>query len=380
VKPQNILLTESGKVKVADFGIARAASLTTLTMEGSVMGTPYYISPEQANGAEAKPQSDLYSLGIVLYEMLTGELPFKGDTPIAIVMQHLHHQVRPPREINPEVPEGLNAITMRLLAKEPQQRYPDAAALIDDLKRAMGAEIPTVVESEREPLRGADTVVVAPAARSSGQRMVEDEATDRDHRDRELPPPWWRRVLATTSTAVISVLAVIGLLVVALIVAVILLSGTLGAEEVAVPRVVGETLDEAEGQVGNNFDIRVEDKVKDKKPTNTILSQRPEGGKAEKGSSISVVVVGTQVADVPNVVGQDRDAAQKNLTDAGFRTTVEQRESSSEQEGRVIDQIPKGGTSEKVGSKVIITVGEGPPPGNGSPPIEPSEPAQQQYS
>jgi serine/threonine protein kinase/class 3 adenylate cyclase len=136
IKPQNILLTESGKVKVADFGIARAASLTTLTMEGSVMGTPYYISPEQANGAEAKPQSDLYSLGIVLYEMLTGELPFKGDTPIVIVMQHLHQQVRAPREINLEVPERLNAITMRLLAKEPEQRYPDAAALIDDLKRA----------------------------------------------------------------------------------------------------------------------------------------------------------------------------------------------------------------------------------------------------
>jgi class 3 adenylate cyclase len=394
VKPQNILLTESGKVKVADFGIARAASLTTLTMEGSVMGTPYYISPEQADGAEAKPQSDLYSLGVVLYEMLTGELPFKGETPIAIVMQHLHHQVRPPREINLEVPERLNAITMRLLAKEPEQRYPDAAALIDDLKRAMGAEIPTIVEDERKPSRGAETVVVAPAARSSGQRMVADEATDRDHGDRELPLPWWRRVLATTSTAVFSVLAVIGLLVVA----VILFAGPLSAEKVAVPRVVGETLDEAENQVGNNFDIRIEDKAEGEKPTNTILSQSPEGGKAEKGSTISVVVVGTQVADVPRVVGQGRDAAQKKLEDAGFRAAVERKEKSSEQEGRVIGQIPKGGASEKVGSKVTITVAEGPPsgngspppppgngsppppPGNGSPPIEPSVPARQQYS
>jgi serine/threonine-protein kinase len=398
VKPQNILLTESGKVKVADFGIARATSLTTLTMEGSVMGTPYYISPEQANGAEAKPQSDLYSLGVVLYEMLTGELPFKGDTPIAIVMQHLHHQVRPPREINLEVPERLNAITMRLLAKEPEQRYPDAAALIDDLKRAMGAEIPTVVEDERKPSRGAETVVVAPAARSSRQRMFADEATNRDHGDREPPPPWWRRVLATTSTAVFSALAVIGLLVVASIVALILFAGPLSAEKVAVPRVVGETLDGAENQVGNNFDIQVEDKVKDEKPTNTILSQRPEGGKAEKGSTISVVVVGTQVANVPSVVDQGRDAAVKKLEDAGFGAAVEQRESSSVQEGRVIEQVPEGGTSKKVGSKVAITVGEGPPPGNGSPPpppgsgppppppgdesppIEPSVPAHQQYS
>jgi eukaryotic-like serine/threonine-protein kinase len=376
VKSPNILLTESGKVKVADFGIARAASLTTLTMEGSVMGTPYYISPEQADGAEAKPQSDLYSLGVVLYEMLTGELPFKGDTPIAIVMQHLHHQVRAPREINPEVPERLNAITMRLLAKEPEQRYPDAAALIEDLKRAMGAELPTVVEGERDPSRGADTVVVAAVPRSSGQRMVADEATDRD---RELPPPWWRRALATTSTAVFSVLAVIGLLVVASIVAVILLSGALGAGEVAVPRVVGETLDEAEKQAGNNFDIKIDGKAEGEEPTNTILSQRPKDGKAEKGSTISVVVVGTQVADVPRVVGQGRDAAKKKLEEAGFRAAVERRESSFEQEGRVTEQIPKDGKSEKVGSKVTMTVGEGPPSGNGPTPIEPSVPARQQY-
>jgi eukaryotic-like serine/threonine-protein kinase len=450
VKPQNILLTELGKVKVADFGIARAASLTTLTMEGSVMGTPYYISPEQADGAEAKPQSDLYSLGVVLYEMLTGELPFKGDTPIAIVMQHLHHQVRPPKEINLEVPERLNAITMRLLAKEPEQRYPDAAALIDDLKRAMGAEIPTVVEDERKPSRGAETVVVAPAARSSGQTMVADEATDRGRGVRELPPPWWRRVLATTSTAVFSVLAAIGLLVVAIIVAVIFASGALRADQVAVPRVVGETLDGAENQVGNNFDIQVEDKVKDEKPANTILSQRPEGGKAEKGSTISVVVVGTQVANVPRVVDQGRDAAVKELEDAGFRAAVEQRESSFHDQNRVMGQDPSGGKRAEVGSGVTITVGTGPstvrvpdlsgdnpeqatrelqgvglelgmvtkdydanmaegsifyqdpaaeqsikpgsevnvtvslgpgpPPGNGSPPEEPSVPARQQYS
>ena len=149
VKPQNILLGELGEVKVTDFGIARAASLAALTLEGSVMGTPHYISPEQAQGEEARSQSDLYSLGVVLYEMLTGELPFKADTPVGAVMQHIHGQARPPREVNPQIPERLNDITMRLLAKDPASRYSDAAELIEDLRRVKRRDVPTVAVGEQ---------------------------------------------------------------------------------------------------------------------------------------------------------------------------------------------------------------------------------------
>jgi serine/threonine protein kinase/class 3 adenylate cyclase len=135
IKPQNILLGKSGEVKVADFGIARAVAATMLTKAGSVLGTTHYVSPEQAWGDPVTIKSDLYSLGVILYEMLTGEVPYDADTPVAVVMKHINAQLRPPKEVNPQVPEGLNAINVRLLAKDPAERYSDAGELVGDLER-----------------------------------------------------------------------------------------------------------------------------------------------------------------------------------------------------------------------------------------------------
>jgi serine/threonine protein kinase len=135
IKPHNILITESGDVKVTDFGIARAASSSTMTRTGSILGTAHYISPEQAMGEHVGPSSDLYSLGVVLYEMLTGELPYDADTPLGIAMKHVNGHLRQPKEVNPSVPAGINAITCRLLAKDPEDRYASDAELIEDLER-----------------------------------------------------------------------------------------------------------------------------------------------------------------------------------------------------------------------------------------------------
>ena len=135
IKPHNILLTSTGDVKVADFGIARAAAYTSISQTSLVLGTASYMSPEQALGEPVDPRSDLYSLGVVLYEMLTGELPYTADNPVAVSMKHVNEPLRPPRESNPEIPEDLDAVVTKLLSKKAEDRYKGATELAEDLRR-----------------------------------------------------------------------------------------------------------------------------------------------------------------------------------------------------------------------------------------------------
>jgi eukaryotic-like serine/threonine-protein kinase len=148
VKPHNILLTEAGDAKVADFGIARAANATTTSQSSPFMGTAGYMSPEQAKGESVGPASDLYSLGVVLYEALTGELPYSAEDPVALAMKHVNELPRSPREANPEVPKDLAALALKLLAKRPEDRYSNASALAEDLERVRYGLPPTVAASE----------------------------------------------------------------------------------------------------------------------------------------------------------------------------------------------------------------------------------------
>ncbi len=338
IKPHNILITESGDVKVTDFGIARAASSSTMTRTGSILGTAHYISPEQAMGEPVGPASDLYSLGVVLYEMLTGELPYDAETPLGIAMKHVNGHLRPPKEVDPSIPAGINAITIRLLAKDPEDRYGSDAELIEDLER---------VAAGLEPVNATTEMMTRLMPATAPTRVAPPYAGRRNGKRRRFTP----LIPALLALLLLAPLAWAGYN---------LLQQEEEIPQIAVPDLVGKTLDEAKNQVGNDFDIRIEDRVEDEKPVNTILSQRPEGGRAEKGSTISVVVVGTRVAKVPGVVDEGRNAAQQALGDAGFEVAVEERESSSEKEDLVIGQTPKGGTSAEVGSEVTITVGTGP--------------------
>jgi serine/threonine protein kinase/class 3 adenylate cyclase len=163
IKPQNVLLDDRGNAKVADFGLARAADATALTRTGAVLGTPHYVAPELSEGQPATPRSDLYGLGVVLYEMLTGELPYDAETPMRVLSKQLGGQLRPPREINPDVPERLNAVATRLLASDPEDRYRDATELVSELQQLWrslerGAEqlVPGGSATERDDL--ADTI------------------------------------------------------------------------------------------------------------------------------------------------------------------------------------------------------------------------------
>lgn len=148
IKPQNILLSDTGEAKVADFGIARAASATTMTQEGSILGTVHYISPEQALGELATPKSDLYSLGVVLYKMLTGELPYEAESAVGVIMKHVSGLTRSAREANPLVPEELDNLVSRLLTKDPEERPADAATLAEELEQ-IAQSLPEVLGAEK---------------------------------------------------------------------------------------------------------------------------------------------------------------------------------------------------------------------------------------
>ena len=142
VKPQNVLLSAAGDAKVADFGIARVTSASAISRTSVVLGTAAYISPEQAMGEPVGPASDLYSLGVVLYEMLTASVPFEAESPVGVAMRHVHEGPPAPREINPDVPEGMDALVMRLLAKKPEERYLSALEVVEDLSRAQQGGLP----------------------------------------------------------------------------------------------------------------------------------------------------------------------------------------------------------------------------------------------
>jgi serine/threonine protein kinase/class 3 adenylate cyclase len=167
IKPQNILLTESGEAKVADFGIARAASSTTMTESGVVVGTTFYLSPEQSLGQPASPQSDLYSLGVVVYEMLTGEVPYDAETPVGVAMKHIGGNLRAPKEVREDVPDEMNALTVRLMARDPRDRYQSADQLLEDLERVGRGEPPALAASQQN-VSPQDGMPVSPYADPGG--------------------------------------------------------------------------------------------------------------------------------------------------------------------------------------------------------------------
>jgi eukaryotic-like serine/threonine-protein kinase len=347
IKPHNILITESGDVKVTDFGIARAASSSTMTRTGSILGTAHYISPEQAMGEPVGPASDLYSLGVVLYEMLTGELPYDAETPLGIAMKHVNGHLQPPKALNPRVPDGINAITCRLLAKDPEDRYASGADLIEDLERVVAGLEPASATTELMRTRA------MPAAAAVAPTRVGPPPPPAARRNGKRRNAWRPLLLALLALLLLAPLAWAAYN--------YLNDQQRQAAMIAVPDLVGMTVEEAQNQVGNDFEIAVQREVRGEDEEGTIRSQQPAApSRAEEGSTISVVAVGTQIAEVPDVTGEKRDAAEQTLQDADFEVTVEEAESSFEQEGRVTDQSPQGGSSEEIGSQVTITVGTGP--------------------
>ena len=337
IKPQNTIVTYDNQIKVMDFGIARTAGGSAMTQTGTIMGTAQYISPEQAQGRAADPRSDLYSLGVVLYEMLTGRVPFDGDNPVSIAYKHVREDPLPPSMINPDVSPGLEAVVMKALAKNPQNRYQNSVEMRRDLERSLeGAPVyatPVLPRDEAAP--GATRAYPAVAGAPPGGRSL----------------AWlWISII------VIVILAGIGVGVWAIV------RNTGG---VSVPSIVGKTTTEAQQVLTDaGLKMKVAKTVIDpERPKDVVISQDPgPGTRIDKGETVEVVISkGPNLGAVPNVVGQSRTDAEAALTAAGFELgSVTEAYSTSVEKGTVSSQDPQAGTKASKGSPVSIVISRGP--------------------
>lgn len=356
VKPGNVLLTATGQSKVTDFGIARALSSPDddLTQAGSVMGTATYFSPEQAQGLAVDPRSDLYSLGVVLYEMVTGRTPFSGDTPLAIAYRHVQDQPAPPSTIVPDIPLGLEAIIMKLLQKRPDDRYPTAEALRADLNRFLDGDM----TSAERALGAATTVgvaagVAAAAPATTVQPAVAPTSVPVDPQE-PVDEPKSRTAMFVGVVVVLLVVLGGGLF---------WFASSLSSNTVVVPDMVRSTRADAEkalSDLGLKADVtEASDPVID---AGLVISSDPAGQtKVDKGSTVKLVVsTGVEQIEVPDVVGATQADAEAALTAAGLKITANQVEDSQATAGQVLSQDPPARTKVPKGSMVTVGVAKAP--------------------
>lgn len=314
LKPMNVIVDATGLATVTDFGIARAG-LSEITEAGSILGTVHYLSPEQAEGFEVGPESDLYSVGVILYECLTGRVPFEGDTAVAVALKQLSEQPPAPSAWNPEVSPALDAVVMTALRREPYERFPDAESFI--------------------------------AALDAAEANPEEVAPE--------PSSKWPWVVAAVAAVLIG----------------LILWGMLRDNTVEVPSVVGSDLDSAISKLsGDGFSVGDVDRVQRNVPINQVVNQDPVG-EADRDCRIFgwfcsdpdvnlTVSGGPGQVEVPDVTGQPRDEAEQAMDEAGLGVSVETRNSSDVAVDAVIETDPPAGESVRRGSEVTLIVSSGP--------------------
>ena len=348
IKPHNIIISDDGTVKVMDFGIAKSIS-STLTQTGSIMGTAFYLSPEQAQGAEVSGASDLYSVGVVLYEMATGKVPFDGESPVSIALKHVHEAPVPPRRLNPDLSLSLQTIILKAISKNPNDRYSNAAELRDDLGRSANGEMiePTLVGGEETIIIPATTGIV---------KNNNDE--DRGEREEENKAKKKRPKLWIILTALI-VLALIG--------ATAGYFFYLDRTTTNVPKITSLSEKSAKKDLEEKgLKMKVTDSVFDADvPSGRVVSQDPEAGeKIRTGKTVSVVLsMGEEKIEVPKLTGITLDQATFFLAKADLNVGEITREYSDRLEAdTVISQNPPANDNVSKGTSVDLMVSKGPRP------------------
>lgn len=326
IKPANVMQTSVGQVKVMDFGIARDERDAGMTQTSVVIGTAQYLSPEQALGHEVDARSDLYSVGCLLYELLTFRTPFTGDSPMAVMYQHLQQDPQPPSLYNPDIGPEVDAIVLRALTKDPAYRYQSAEQMLTDVEVCLGSRLPE--------------------ARPGSVDTAEDDGDEK-------AGSGGRRggvALIAAGVAVVVAALVLGWFMFG--------RGTAGDGRVDVPDLVGRTLGEARrtaDNVGLTLTVDKREPCADQ-PKGHVCEQSPVEGELAKGEAVSVTVsTGSPKVEVPDVTDKDEDDAARILEEKGFKVTARHKESTADA-GTVLKQVPDGGEEVEKGTEITLTV------------------------
>lgn len=346
IKPHNILITDDGRVKVADFGIARAITSSTITNTGNVIGSVHYFSPEQARGGYVDEKSDIYSLGVTMYEMVTGKLPFSGDAPITVALKHLKEEVIPPSLINESISKGLENIILKSMQKDKSKRYNSALSLYNDLDKALKDPTDNIVNLEEDE---SPTRVIPPI----------------DNIDAIQDKPIRRKKATSRTTLFIGIAS-------ALVFSIILVIGIFYnvfkekfiVKELEVPNVSNISYNEAVGRLKDKGFINIEKKSEqfsNEVARGYIVGQSPEAGEIVKETFTVGLVVskGPKKTSVPNLVHEELAEAKLKLENANLELGKTRYKYDDLPIGIIIDQYPKAGDTVKENSKVDLVVSEG---------------------
>lgn len=347
IKPQNIIITDGNKLKVADFGIARAANNSTTV--NTAVGSAHYLSPEQARGGYTDQRSDIYSLGVVMYEMFTGTLPFDGENDLSVVMKHLQQEAPLPSSVNPDIPEGIEAIIIRAMTKEQRLRYENTSEILEDL--VMVYQNPNI-----------DPYELNASGEESETKIVKRENTPSQNRKKRTAIK--KKEKQAGLIVSISVIATVFLAIIVFGMYILFFST---GGEVKVPDLIGETYESA-ALIAEDastkdvvFDVIVERSEHSEEPKDTIISQIPEEGSSVKRSrEIKVVVsLGPVVVILEDYTGKDFDKVSEELREKGIKVVKEEKENDTHSENTIFRQVPSEGTELAEGDEVTLYVSTG---------------------